>query len=56
MKRYIASFLEDEAGATAIEYGLLCGLIAVALVGAMSNLAPKIAALYKSAAEAIPQD
>ena len=56
MKHFVASFLQDESGATAIEYGLLCALIAVALVGAMSALAPKIAALYESAAEAIPQD
>jgi pilus assembly protein Flp/PilA len=56
MKHFVASFLKDETGATAIEYGLLCGLIAVVLAGAMSALAPKIAALYESAAEAIPQD
>jgi pilus assembly protein Flp/PilA len=56
MKQFAASFLKDESGATAIEYGLLCCLIAVALAGAMSALAPKIAGLYESAAEAIPQD
>lgn len=56
MKHFVARFLKNESGATAIEYGLLCALIAVALVGAMSALAPKIAGLYESAAEGIPQD
>ena len=56
MKHVVASFLRNEAGATAIEYGLLVGLIAVALIGAISGLTPMIAGLYESAAEGIPQD
>ena len=56
MKQFAASFLEDESGATAIEYGLICVLIAVALAPVMSILGPKIAGLYKSTAEALPQD
>jgi pilus assembly protein Flp/PilA len=31
-------FLKDEAGATAIEYGLIAALIAVVLIGALGNL------------------
>ncbi|MES2084219.1 MAG: Flp family type IVb pilin [Pseudomonadota bacterium] len=56
MKHLVASFLKDESGATAIEYGLLCALIAVALIGAIKALTPKIEAVYASAAGAIPQD
>lgn len=56
MKHLVASFLEDESGATAIEYGLLCALIAVALIGTFSALTPKIAALYATVAGALPQD
>ena len=32
MKKVLAHFAKDESGATAIEYGLIAGLIAVALV------------------------
>lgn len=56
MKQFVASFLKDESGATAIEYGLLCALIAVALIGAISALKPQIEALYASAAAGIPVD
>ncbi len=30
------SFLRDESGATAIEYGLIAGLIAVVIIGAVT--------------------
>jgi len=30
------AFLSDERGATAVEYGLLAGLIALVVIGAMS--------------------
>ena len=33
MKSAITNFLRDEEGATAIEYGIIAGLMAVALVG-----------------------
>lgn len=35
---FFRNLLKDEAGATAIEYGLLAALIAVAAMGAMSTL------------------
>ncbi len=31
-------FLKDESGATAIEYGLIAALVAVAIVGALTTL------------------
>jgi len=34
----IAKFAKDESGATAIEYGLIAALIAVAIIGAASLL------------------
>ena len=34
----IKTFLTDESGATAIEYGLIAGLIAVAAIAAMNRL------------------
>lgn len=36
MKTQIRHFLKDEEGATAIEYGLIAGLVAVAIVAALS--------------------
>jgi pilus assembly protein Flp/PilA len=32
----IKSLLADEGGATAVEYGIICGMIAVVIVGMMA--------------------
>ena len=34
----IKKFLSDESGATAIEYGLIAALIAVAIIGALQGV------------------
>ena len=39
MRRFIGRFLRNESGATAIEYGLLCALIFLAIVTSISALA-----------------
>jgi pilus assembly protein Flp/PilA len=38
MSRFVQRFLEDEAGATAIEYGLIAAMISVVVVAAMPIL------------------
>ena len=37
-ERLTAAFTRDEDGATAIEYGLIAALIAVAIIGSMTAL------------------
>ena len=44
---------EDE-GATAVEYGLLVGLIAVAIVATLLLLGPKLAGIFQTATDSIP--
>lgn len=44
----IKKFLDDESGATAIEYGLIVGLIAVAIIGALTALGGDISELFTS--------
>ncbi|MDX3907733.1 MAG: Flp family type IVb pilin [Pigmentiphaga sp.] len=34
----VIKFLKEEDGATAIEYGLIAGLIAVVIIGVLTNL------------------
>jgi pilus assembly protein Flp/PilA len=41
-------FLKDEEGAAAIEYALLVGLIAVAIVAAVTALGTKVASTFSS--------
>ncbi|ESQ78623.1 Flp family type IVb pilin [Asticcacaulis sp. YBE204] len=38
MKTFFKSFAQDESGATAIEYGLIAALIAVALITVLGTL------------------
>jgi pilus assembly protein Flp/PilA len=38
MKNLFARFANDESGATAIEYGLIAALIAVAIIAALNAL------------------
>jgi len=41
-------FLNDESGATAIEYGLIAALVAVAIITAVSTLGDNITATFDS--------
>jgi pilus assembly protein Flp/PilA len=46
MKDQIVKFLRDEEGATAIEYGMIAGLIAVALVTVLTALGTDLGAFF----------
>ncbi|MFK7943627.1 MAG: Flp family type IVb pilin [Paracoccaceae bacterium] len=45
--------LRDEEGATAIEYGLIAGLIAVVIIAAVTLLGGDIAAVFTGISDAI---
>jgi pilus assembly protein Flp/PilA len=44
----------EESGATAVEYGLIVGLIAVAIVAVLVLLGPRLAGLFTTVKNAIP--
>lgn len=46
-------FLNDESGATAIEYGLIAALIAVAIIGGVTLLGGNIEARFTEIANTI---
>lgn len=48
MKKWLKDMLADEEGQGMVEYGLLIGLIAVLVVGAIVFLGPRIAGWFKS--------
>jgi pilus assembly protein Flp/PilA len=43
-------FLKDESGATAIEYGLIAALIAVAIIGALTGLRTRLQSTFNAVA------
>jgi pilus assembly protein Flp/PilA len=46
MQNFVARFVKDESGATAIEYGLIAALIAVAIITAATTLGTQIATTF----------
>jgi pilus assembly protein Flp/PilA len=48
MSNLIARFVRDESGATAIEYGLIAVLIAVAIIGGATALGSKLNATFNT--------
>ena len=45
------SFATDESGATAIEYGLIAGLISVVIIGAVTSVGTKASAKFQAVAD-----
>jgi pilus assembly protein Flp/PilA len=54
MKNLFCRFKNDESGATAIEYGLIAGLVSVVIVTALVLLGPKLLAVFTSITAALP--
>ena len=48
MTKFAKNFLINESGATAIEYGLIAALIAVAAIAAMSALGTKLNSTFNN--------
>ena len=52
--QHIRAWVDDEEGATAIEYGLLAGLIAAVIITTVTALGPKVRGLYTSVDSQLP--
>lgn len=46
MKDQIVQFLRDEEGATAIEYGLIAGLISIGIIAGLTGIGTKLTAIF----------
>jgi|GEM_PF-155944 len=53
MQKVMARFINDESGATAIEYGLLAALIGVGIVGGATILGNNLNASFTSIGEKV---
>jgi pilus assembly protein Flp/PilA len=45
--------IKDESGATAIEYGLIAGLVAVAIIAALGTLGDSLNTLFSGVASTV---
>lgn len=48
MKTIVSRFVKDESGATAIEYGLIAALIAVAAIVTLTSLGGSLSELFNT--------
>ena len=55
MTKFVSRFVKDESGATAIEYGLIAALIAVAVITAMTTVGTKLSGTFAKISGSLPQ-
>ena len=53
MTKLISRFVRDESGATAIEYGLIAALIAVAAITAMGTVGNKLTNTFNNVSNSL---
>ena len=53
MKNLIVRFAKNESGATAIEYGLIAGLISVVLITTLTTLGTRLNTKFTSVSNAL---
>jgi pilus assembly protein Flp/PilA len=53
MSKLVARFVKDESGATAIEYGLIAALIAIAIIGAARAVGVSLQTTFHSVGTAL---
>jgi pilus assembly protein Flp/PilA len=50
----LSSLIKDERGVTALEYGLIAGLVAVVIVGSVTALGTKLSGTFATISAALP--
>ena len=53
MSKLVLCFLKDNSGVTAIEYGLIAGLIAVVIIGAVTTLGTTVSGTFTNISNAM---
>ena len=53
MKNLFARFAKDESGATAIEYGLIAGLISVVIIGVLGTMSDSLQTIFGTISAAL---
>ena len=56
LKKYIQAklWLTEDRGASAVEYGLLVGLIAIVIIAAVTLLGNRVSTTFSTAASSLP--
>jgi pilus assembly protein Flp/PilA len=54
MKNLITRFQNDESGATAIEYGLIAGLVSIVIIAAITLVGTELQLVFGKISTALP--
>ena len=54
MSKFVTRFMNDESGATAIEYGLIVALIAVVIITAVTTIGGKLNTAFTTVGAKLP--
>lgn len=52
MKRYCSEFWRDQSGATAIEYGMVAGMISLGIIPLLMGISGEVVSMYQSVLDA----
>ena len=50
----MTNFIQDENGATAIEYGLIAALVSIVIIAALTTLGTKLQTTFSSVSAVLP--
>jgi pilus assembly protein Flp/PilA len=53
MSKFVSRFMNDESGATAIEYGLIAALIAVVIITAVTTIGTNLKGTFNNVANGV---
>ncbi|MEL6112223.1 MAG: Flp family type IVb pilin [Pseudomonadota bacterium] len=53
VKKSLADFAQNEEGATAIEYGLIAGLIALVIIASVTGVGNNMGTVYNNIGDAV---
>ncbi len=53
MKHLTSRFAKDDSGATAMEYGLISGLVSITIVAALQLIGPELSRLFAAIASGL---
>jgi pilus assembly protein Flp/PilA len=53
MRTFVKNFINDESGATAIEYGLIAALIAVVIITAVTTVGTRLSGQFNNIGNAV---
>jgi len=56
MSKFVTRFLQDESGATAIEYGLIAALISITIIAAANAIGGSVKAKFDTVNRCITQN